>query len=165
MVTQLRATRGGVDAVQLKGADETEVYVTFSPRFEHIWLESKKSLLDFAGQRPVHIGLRSQYALRLYAWAKKHVSAGSKCISLDQLRTVLGLDSVKNAEGNVIRGARLTAWANFRQRALNTAIAEINAKTDLNIALKSLEKAEYGRVCALVFKIEARTASKGEPTG
>ena len=52
------------------------------------------------------------------------------------------------------------AWANFRQRALNVAIAEINAKTDLNVALKALEKAEYGRVCALVFKIQVRTASK-----
>jgi hypothetical protein len=149
-----------VDAVQVR---EAEVYLTFSPRFERIWIESKKRLLNFAGQKPAHIGLRSQYALRMYDWAKKHVSAGTKRISSEQLRTVL--DSEKNAEGNVIREARLTAWANFRQRALNVAIAEINAKTDLNIALKSLEEAEYGRVCALVFKIETRIASKGEPSG
>jgi plasmid replication initiation protein len=101
----------------------------------------------------------------MYGWAKKHVAVGTKRISLEQLRTVLGLDSVKDAEGNVIREGRLAAWANFRHRALNIAIAEINAKTDLNIALKSLEKAEYGRVCALVFKIEARRASKGALPG
>jgi hypothetical protein len=32
----------------------------------------------------------------------------------------------------------MRVWANFRQRALDTAIAEINRKTDLNIGLESL---------------------------
>jgi hypothetical protein len=41
------------------------------------------------------------------------------------------------------------------QRALNVAIAEINAKTELNIALKSLEQGEHGRVMALIFAIKA----------
>ena len=77
---------------------------------------------------------------------------------------MLGLDSVKDADGNVIREARLAAWANFRQRALNIAIAEINAKTDLNIALKSVEKADHSRVSALIFAIKARTVSKGKPS-
>jgi hypothetical protein len=45
---------------------------------------------------------------------------------------------------------------------LNIAIAEINAKTDLNIALKSLEKADHSRVSALIFTIKARTVSKGK---
>jgi hypothetical protein len=43
---------------------------TFSPRFEYIWLESKKRLLDYFAQKPAAIGLRSQSAIRLYAWAK-----------------------------------------------------------------------------------------------
>jgi len=71
-----------------------------------------------------HFGLGSQYALRLYAWAKNQLSVGAKRLTLEQLRTVLGLDSVKDAEGNVIREARLTAWANFRQRALNVSVAD-----------------------------------------
>jgi plasmid replication initiation protein len=70
-----------------------------------------------------------------------------------------------DADGNVIREARLAARANFRQRALNVAVAEINEKTDLNIALKSLEQGEHGRVTALIFAIKARTVSKGEPSG
>jgi hypothetical protein len=32
-----------VDAVQVKEAENQEVYLTFSPRFEHIWLESKEA--------------------------------------------------------------------------------------------------------------------------
>ena len=77
---------------------------------------------------------------------------------------MFGLESVKDADGNVIREAPLAAWAIFRQRALNLAIAEINKKTDLNIGLKSVEKAEHSRVAALIFAIKAQTVSKGKPT-
>jgi plasmid replication initiation protein len=153
-----------VDAVQVMGDETQEVYLTFSPRFEHIWLGCKKRLLSYLAQEPAAIGLRSKYAIRLYAWAKDQLSAGTKRITLEELRAVLGLDSVKNSDGNVIREAPLAAWANFRQRALNLAIAEINKKTDLNIALKALEKAEHSRVSALIFAIKARTASRAKTT-
>ena len=33
-----------VDAFQVRGVENQEVYLTFSPRFERIWLESKKRL-------------------------------------------------------------------------------------------------------------------------
>ena len=36
-----------VDAVEVRGAENEQVCVTFSPRFEHIWLECKKRLLDY----------------------------------------------------------------------------------------------------------------------
>ena len=52
----------------------------------HIWLESKKRLLEYVAQKPADIGLRSQFALRLYSWAKKYVTVGTKRISLEQLR-------------------------------------------------------------------------------
>src|SRR5271157_2743358 len=58
-----------VDAVQVRGAEDQEVFLTFSPRFEHIWLESKKRLMGYVSQKPANIGLRSQYALRMYSWA------------------------------------------------------------------------------------------------
>jgi hypothetical protein len=48
-----------------------------------------------------------------------------------QLRKVLGLESVKDAAGNIIQEAFLADWANLRQRALDTAIRGINKKTDL----------------------------------
>jgi hypothetical protein len=81
--------------VELRGAEKQEVYLTFSPRFESLWLECKKRLLDYLAQKPAAIGLRSQYAIRLYAWAKNHDSVGSKRITLERLRTVLELDPGK----------------------------------------------------------------------
>jgi hypothetical protein len=38
---------------------------------------------------------------------------------------------------------------------LDVAIAEINAKTDLNITLESVEQARHRRVTALIFAIKA----------
>jgi plasmid replication initiation protein len=153
-----------VDSVQVMGDETQEVYLTFSPCFEGLWLECKKSLLDDLAQKPAAIRLRSKYAIRLYAWAKDHISVGTTRITLEELRTVLGLDSVKGVDGSVIREAPLAAWANFRQRALNLAIAQINKKTDLSITLKSVEQAEHGRVTALIFAIKARTVSKAKTT-
>jgi capsid protein len=111
-----------VEAVQLRGMQNQEVYVTFSPRFEHIWLESKKRLVDYVAQKPANLRLRSQYAFRLYGWAKKYVSVGTKRVSLAQLRKVLGLESAKDAAAKIIQEAPLAVWANLRQRALETAI-------------------------------------------
>ena len=145
-----------LDAVQVRGTEDKEVYVTFSPRFERIWLESKKHLVVDADQKPANINLRSQYAIRLYGWAKKYVKVGTKRISLPQIRKVLGLESVKDADGKIIREAPLPVWANFRQRALDTAISEINRKTDLNVALKWLEQSKYRRVTSLTFVIKSQ---------
>ena len=74
-----------VDTVQVMGAENQEVYLTFSPRFEHIWLGCKERLLEHVAQKPANIGLRSQYALRLYAWAKDHAPVGTKRITVEQL--------------------------------------------------------------------------------
>ena len=59
------------DAVQVMGDETQHVYLTFSPHFEHIWLACKTGLLDYLAQEPAAIGLRSKYAICLYAWAKK----------------------------------------------------------------------------------------------
>src|SRR5215469_14809366 len=71
MAGRLRATHAVVDAVQVRGSETQEVDLIFSPRLEHICLQSKKCLLDYLAQKPSAIGLRSQYALRLYDRAKK----------------------------------------------------------------------------------------------
>jgi hypothetical protein len=92
-----------LESVQLKEGKNQEVYVAFNPRFERIWLEARKRLPEYMQQKPANTGLRSQYALRLYGWAKKYVEAGSVSISLDELRKVLGLEVVKDTDGNVIR--------------------------------------------------------------
>ena len=59
---------------------------------------------------------RSQYSIRLYDWAKKDGSV------LEEIRKVLGLDSVKDVDRKIIQEPPLTLWVNFRQRALDPVI-------------------------------------------
>jgi Initiator Replication protein len=66
-----------VEYVQVRGENQ-DVCVTFSPRFNRLWLQAKNRMLDYVTQNPDNIGLRSKYAIRLYGWAKKHVTVGKK---------------------------------------------------------------------------------------
>ena len=149
-------------SVETIGSENQEVYVAFSPNFERIWLESKKRLPEYASQKPANIRLRGQYALRLYALAKKHVTVGKKRISLEDLRKVLGLQSIKDADGNIIQEAPLHLWANFRQRALHIAISEINGKTDISIEVESLERSKHRRVTSVTFAIKEQAVPDGD---
>ena len=56
--------------------------------------------------------------------------------------------------------APLPVWANFQQRALNVAIAQVNAKTDLKIKLASIERSKHRRVVALNFAIKTQVVPK-----
>jgi hypothetical protein len=87
-----------LDSVQAKGAENQEVYVTFSPLFERVWIETKKRLIEYVAEKPASLGLRSQYALRFYEWAKRHATVGTKRISLKQPK--------KSARTGVGKGCR-----------------------------------------------------------
>ena len=74
---------------------------------------------------------------------------------------MLGLESVKDAAGNIIQEAPLPIWANFRQRALDVAILEINKKTDINIEIESLERSKHRRVISVTFAIKEQAVPVG----
>jgi hypothetical protein len=78
---------------------------------------------------------------------------------------VFGLESITDAEGNVIKEAPLPIWANFQQRALGVAIREVNAKTDLKIKLASIDRLKKRRVVALNFTIKTQGIPKGTCVG
>jgi hypothetical protein len=82
-------------------------------------------------------------------------------VSLDRLRKVLGLESIRDAAGNLIQEAPLPVWANLRQRALDTAIAEINKKTDLRISLEELGRSRHRRITTLTFDIKIQQLHNG----
>ena len=150
-----------LEAVQVRGIENPEVYLTFSPRFENIWLELKKLLPTYLSEKSAKLRLRSQYSLRLYNWAEKYATVGSKRVSLERLRKVLGLESIRDQAGNMIQEAPLPVWANLRQRALDTAIAEINKKTDLKISLEELGRSRHRRITTLTFDIKLQQHRNG----
>jgi hypothetical protein len=77
-----------------------------------------------------------------------------------QVEVFPDLESIKDAEGNIIKEAPLPVWANFQQRALDVAILEVNTKTDLKVNLASTERSKDRRVVALNFLIKTQAVPK-----
>jgi hypothetical protein len=53
----------------------------------------------------------------------------------------------------------------LRQRALDTAIAEINKKTDLRISLEELGRSRHRRITTLTFDIKVQPPQNGGKRG
>jgi replication initiator protein len=68
----------------------------------------------------------------------------------------------QDAEGNVIQEAPLQLRANFRQRSLDPATAEIAKKTDLSIEIDSLERSKHRRVTSVTFSIREQAVPEGD---
>jgi len=51
-------------------------------------------------------------------------------------------------------------WANFRQRALETAIAEITKRTDLHVEIKSLVRSKHRRVTSVTLRLRSKGAGR-----
>jgi len=112
------------------------------------------------------VKLASQYSIRLYEWAWKWRNIGLKRISIPQIRKVLGVDEVRDAQGNIMSEKCLVHWPNLKQRAIDRALHEINDKTDLSIRLVAVGQAKYRRVLSLAFEIkEKRRKSRSNGSG
>jgi Initiator Replication protein len=118
--------------------------------------------MGYVSQKPANIGLRSQYALRLYGWAKRYVSVRTKRISLslEQLRKVLGLESVKGPDGKIIHEAPLPVWANLRQRALDTAICGDHQENGRKHRDRVAGAIKNRRVTTAIFAIKEETVTE-----
>jgi plasmid replication initiation protein len=145
-------------SVEAKGSENQEIYVAFSPNFERIWLESKKRLPEYVSQKPANIRLRSQYALRLYGWAKKYVEVGKKAHPFG---------AAPKAPWSEVEGcgrehhprSSATDLGELSPTALDVAILEINKKTDLRIEVESLERSKHRRVTSVTFSIQEQAVA------
>jgi hypothetical protein len=99
---------------------EGKISLTFSQYLKPYLLQLQQC---FTRYRLAYIlRLRSKYAVRLYEVAKKNQLLGRYYYDLPTLRDILGVNKDE-----------LSLWGHFRTRALDKAIEEINAKTDVDI--------------------------------
>jgi hypothetical protein len=152
-----------LEAVIVKGTENQRGLRDVSVRFSNAsgWNRRNGCRSMLRKNRGI-LGYAPNILIRLYSWAKKYASVGKKRVSLPELRKVLGLETVTDAEGSVIQESPLPIWANFRQRALDPPILEINKKTDLKIELQSLERAKHRRVTFLTLSIEEQAVQEGD---
>ena len=108
------------------------------------------------------VKLASQYSIRLYEWAWKWRHVVLKRISIPQIRKVLGVDEVRDGQGDVISEKCLVHWPNLKQRAIDRALNEISEKTDLSIRLVAVGEAKYRRVLSLAFGSKKRSARRNQ---
>jgi plasmid replication initiation protein len=131
--------------------------VTISQVLKPYLLQVKREFFRF---RLYHVmQLRSSYAIRLYQWAKRWEFRKNIEISVQELRTVLGANNGQDGDGTKLN---LAAYADFKRRAIKPAIAEINAKTDLNISFRELKAKGSKAVERLAFSIRADSGQQLE---
>ena len=98
------------------------------------------------------LGLKSEYAIRLYQWLKRWEFVRRKTASIQQLRLELGATEI-DIEGKIIR-ENLAAYKHFKNKAILPAVKEINAKTDLSVSFAE-EKAQGSKaVAGIMFSIK-----------
>ena len=131
--------------------------VTISQVLKPYLLQVKREFFRF---RLYHVmQLRSSYAIRLYQWAKRWEFRKNMEIFVQELRNVLGANNGQDGDGTKLN---LAAYADFKRRAINPAIAEINAKTDLTISFRELKAKGSKAVERLAFSIRADSGQQLE---
>jgi hypothetical protein len=143
----------------VKAEEQEELELKLNSNYEKVW-RSLKERLDEPGIR-----LKSQYSTRLYRWAKQHLAVGFRRVSLATLRTVLGLEDIRDSSGKLVQEAPLEAWANLKQRALDHALKEINKHSDILLEVEFMGRGSYRKVQSLGFRITAKKHSRRKDPG
>ena len=103
---------------------------------------------DFTSLQLRHaVALSSFYAIRLYEILKQYASIGMRKCTVDELREYFGIDDTKYKQ-----------YTDFRKKAIDIAVREINGKTDIFVSYE--EKKDVRRVGSLLFTIRKKTAAE-----
>jgi len=119
--------------------------VTISPYLKPYLLQVKREFFKY--NLGYVVRLKSSYSIRLYEWAKRWQFAGKRRIELDELRQVLGAVELNKMGG--IKKYLLVPYKNLKARAIDPAVKELNANTEVSISYA--EHKDGKRVVALTF--------------
>jgi hypothetical protein len=113
---------------ELDSLDDAEIRFEFSPTMRRVIADSSHWA---AVSRRAVLAFSSKYALRLYLHLSLRVNLrkSSEFIDLDELRDVLGVPSNK-----------LKPWHNFKNRALDLAVAEVNQLAGFTVAYRPIKR-------------------------
>lgn len=123
-VERVQLLGGNLEGLRAEGMIEYEI----PPRLRKI---IGNSTVFARLQREVMFALSSKYALTLYEMVQKRGNLrwkASERFGLDQIRGVLGVPKGK-----------LTSWSNLRLRAIDPAVAEVNALSDFLVEIQPIK--------------------------
>lgn len=90
------------------------------------------------------LAMKSAFSVRIYELMKSYAYQKSKTFDLDELKRLLGVESVKSYD----------RFPSFRQKVLEVAQREINELTDINIYFEPITKGR--KVVKVKFRIEQK---------
>lgn len=91
------------------------------------------------------LGMKSSFSVRMYEILKSYSYQKTKTFDLDELKTILGVDSIKSYE----------RYPDFRRKVLEISQKEINELTDLHFYFEPIKKGR--KVVKIKFRIELKT--------
>lgn len=114
----------------------------FSSRLRPYLLQLKRAFTSY--DRKYVLQLKSAYSIRIYEILKKYARLGSVRLSVEKLRTSLGLNP-----------GEYTLYGHFKSRVLEPARKELAEKCDIGFTYEEIKTGR--KVTALEFEIEIET--------
>ena len=128
--------------------------VEISRNLKPYLLKVKREFFRFQLQQVMQ--MRSAYAIRLYQFAKRWEFKRRFTVSVVELRGIMG--ALHPAGRGKVKAA-LANYADFKRRAVQPAVAEINAKTDVFLGFTEVKAQGSKAVEALVITVAPRAGA------
>lgn len=125
--------------------------VEISRNLKPYLLKVKREFFRFQLQQVMQ--MRSAYAIRLYQFAKRWEFKRRFTVSVAELRGIMG--ALHPAGRGKVKAA-LANYADFKRRAVQPAVAEINAKSDIFLGFTEVKAQGSKAVEALVITVAPR---------
>ena len=134
--------------------------VEISRNLKPYLLKVKREFFRFQLQQVMQ--MRSAYAIRLYQFAKRWEFKRRFTVSVVELRGIMG--ALHPAGRGKVKAA-LANYADFKRRAVQPAVAEINAKTDIFLGFTEVKAQGSKAVEALVITVAPRVGAGADGAG
>lgn len=128
--------------------------VEISRNLKPYLLQVKREFYQFKLQQVMQ--MRSAYGIRLYQWLKRWQFRRKAMVSVVELRGVMGA-AQPGKRGKVINN--LVPYADFKRRAVQPAVDEINEKSDLSVTFSEIKAKGSKAVESLSFLILSKSSA------
>ena len=128
--------------------------VEISRNLKPYLLQVKREFYQFKLQQVMR--MRSAYGIRLYQWLKRWQFRRKMQVTVADLRGIMGA-AQPSKRGRVVNS--LAPYADFKRRAVQPAVEEINEKTDILVGFSEIKAKGSKAVESLAFTIMSKSSS------
>jgi plasmid replication initiation protein len=128
--------------------------VEISRNLKPYLLQVKREFYQFKLQQVMR--MRSAYGIRLYQWLKRWQFRRKMQVTVADLRGIMG-SAQPSKRGKVVNS--LVPYADFKRRAVQPAVEEINEKSDILVGFSEIKIKGSKAVESLAFTIMSKSSS------